>query len=82
MFVSECSPLRRFLLRYVQTCLKGLFRVGFRVSFIGPKSFVLIFKIRLQTLEDDLIISYEHRSGYLKRKVFHCCGIHAHYVRR
>jgi len=80
--VSECDPLRRYSLRYVQTCLKGLLRVGFRFSLIGPESVGIIFKIRLQTLEDNLIISYEERSGYLKGRVFHCCEIHSHYERR
>lgn len=78
----ECYPLRRFSLRCVQTCLKGLLRVGFRVSFIGPTSVGLIFKIRLQTLEYNPIISYEDRSGYLEGNVFYCYDIHAHYVRR
>jgi hypothetical protein len=70
------NPLRRFSLRYVQICLKGLIRVGFRVLFIGPESVGIIFKIRLQTLEDNLIISNEDRYVYLKGSVFNCCEIH------
>lgn len=79
--MSECNPPRLFSPSYVQTCLKGLLRLGFRVSFIGPEFVGVIFKIRLPNIEDNLIVSYEVRSGYLKGSVFHCCEKHSHYVR-